>query len=150
MSSAMRRLVALRGGVGNSLESRSVGVCAPHILGWIIPRLGDKNDGLINPSRRRSAMRTIASMMMVALLGVPAAALADCPPDVGAALAAACPCGADSNSQAWKNHGQYVKCVVQFRNDMRKQECADKATLRTIARCAARSTCGKEDAILCC
>ena len=95
-------------------------------------------------------MRAIASMMMVALLGVPAAALADCPPDVGAALAAACPCGADANSQAWKNHGQYVKCVVQFRNDMRKQNCTDKASLRTIARCAARSTCGKEDAILCC
>ncbi len=95
-------------------------------------------------------MRAIVSMMMLALLGVPAAALADCPQDVGAALAATCPCGADANSQAWKNHGQYVKCVVQFRNDMRHQNCADKATLRTIARCAARSTCGKEDAILCC
>ena len=95
-------------------------------------------------------MRTIVSMMMFALLGVPAAALADCPTDVGAALAAACPCSADANSQAWKNHGQYVKCVVHFRNDMRKQNCADKATLRTIARCAARSTCGKEGAILCC
>jgi len=95
-------------------------------------------------------MRTIVSMMVFALLGVPTAALADCPPDVGAALAAACPCSADAHGQAWKNHGQYVKCVVQFRNDMRKQNCADKATIRTIARCAARSTCGKEGAILCC
>jgi hypothetical protein len=89
---------------------------------------------------------------MLALLAVPAAALAQpsCPPDVGAALAAACPCDADSNGHTWRNHGQYVKCVVQFRNQMRQQGCLDDAGKRTIARCAARSTCGKPGFVLCC
>ena len=95
-------------------------------------------------------MRTFLSMMMLVFLGVPAAALADCPPDIGAALAAQCPCGADSHGQAWKNHGQYVKCVVQFRNQLRHQGCLDKAAQRTIASCAARSTCGKDGFVLCC
>ncbi len=92
-------------------------------------------------------MRTFLSIMMLVFLAVPAAALADCPPDVGAALAAACPCSADSQGHAWKNHGQYVKCIVQFRNQLRKDNCTDNGT---IARCAARSTCGKPGFVLCC
>ena len=74
----------------------------------------------------------------------------ECPEDAGAALSAACPCGTDSHGQSWKNHGQYVSCVVRFRNDLRKQGCLDAESQRTIARCAARSTCGKEDFVLCC
>jgi len=74
----------------------------------------------------------------------------ECPSDVGAALAAACPCGADSTGQAWRNHGQYVSCVVRFRNGLRRQGCLDAETQRTIARCSARSTCGKDGAVLCC
>lgn len=74
----------------------------------------------------------------------------ECPEDVGAALGAACSCDADGNGKAWKNHGQYVSCVVRFRNDLRKQGCLDAQSQRTIARCAARSTCGKEGAVLCC
>jgi hypothetical protein len=74
-----------------------------------------------------------------------------CPADVGAALAAACPCAADANAQAWKNHGQYVSCVVRFRNGLRRiAGCLDATAQRTIARCDARSTCGKEGAVLCC
>ncbi len=71
----------------------------------------------------------------------------ECPTDVGACLAESCPCGSDG---AWKNHGQYVKCVVHLRNDLRKAGCLDAAAKRTIASCAARSTCGKEGAVLCC
>jgi hypothetical protein len=74
----------------------------------------------------------------------------ECPTDVGACLAESCPCSADKNGDAWKNHGQYVKCVVQLRNRLRKAECLDRDAKRTIARCAARSTCGKDDAVLCC
>ncbi len=74
----------------------------------------------------------------------------DCPPDVGAALAAACPCDADGHGQSWKNHGQYQSCVVHFRNDMRKQGCLDGQSQHEIASCSARSTCGKEGAVLCC
>src|SRR5690349_6516934 len=89
-------------------------------------------------------MRRFVPMMMLALLAVPGPALAQqsCPPDVGAALAAACPCNPDDGHGAWKNHGQYVKCVVQFRNQLRHDGCLDKDSQRTIARCAARSTCG--------
>lgn len=73
-----------------------------------------------------------------------------CPADVGAALAAACPCDANGQAQPWKNHGQYVSCVVRFRNGLRKDGCLDDAAKRTIASCAARSTCGKDGAVLCC
>jgi hypothetical protein len=73
-----------------------------------------------------------------------------CPPDVGAALAAACPCDANSQAQPWKNHGQYVKCVVHFRNGLRQQGCLDASAQRAIASCSARSTCGKPGAVLCC
>ena len=65
-------------------------------------------------------------------------------------MAESCPCAADHGNSAWKNHGQYVKCVVHLRNDLRKAGCLDAAAKRTIASCAARSTCGKEDAVLCC
>jgi len=82
--------------------------------------------------------------------GARLAMAADCPADVDAALAAACPCSADANGQAWRNHGQYVSCVVRFRNDLRRAGCLDATTQRTIARCAARSTCGKAGAVLCC
>jgi hypothetical protein len=74
----------------------------------------------------------------------------DCPDDVAAAIGAACPCGGDSGGHTWKNHGKYVSCVVRFRNDLRRAGCLDAAAKRTIARCAARSTCGKDGAVLCC
>jgi hypothetical protein len=73
-----------------------------------------------------------------------------CPSDVGACLAESCPCAADHGGAVWKNHGQYVKCVVHLRNDLRKAGCLDADAKRTIAKCAARSTCGKEGAVLCC
>lgn len=91
------------------------------------------------------------SVLTVAFAATPARA--DCPSDVGAAIAAACPCsgpvGAPSGT-AWKNHGQYQSCVVRFRNTMRRQGCLTAATQKTIASCSARSTCGKPDAVLCC
>jgi hypothetical protein len=100
-------------------------------------------------------MRTIIGFITVALLAGASASLAKpptpipCPDDVGAALAAQCPCEG-RGGQAWKNHGGYVSCVVRYRNALRKSGCLDDAAKRTIARCAARSTCGKEGAVLCC
>src|ERR1043166_1035532 len=74
-----------------------------------------------------------------------------CPTDIGACLAESCPCTAPGNAPAWKNHGQYVKCVVQLRNKLKKIDgCLDHAAKTTIASCAARSTCGKEGFTLCC
>ena len=104
-------------------------------------------------------MRKIAWLLGVALLAASASVVSakkppapggSCPPDVGAALAAACPCDASSGGQAWKNHGGYVSCVVHFRNDLRKAGCLDDTGKTTIARCAARSTCGKPNTVLCC
>ncbi|MEO6026866.1 MAG: hypothetical protein ABIR79_08390, partial [Candidatus Binatia bacterium] len=104
-------------------------------------------------------MRKFVLMISLVLLGSAGPALAQsacpaqgCPTDVGACLAESCPCTApgNGNGASWKNHGQYVKCVVHLRNDLRKAGCLDNDAKRTIARCAARSTCGKEGFVLCC
>jgi hypothetical protein len=83
-----------------------------------------------------------------------------CPTDtsaagIEAAIDATCPCAGksgDSGPVAWRNHGQYVSCVVRYRNALRKAGCfADDSVRREVARCAARSTCGKSsDVVLCC
>lgn len=77
-----------------------------------------------------------------------------CPDDVALALAEACPCEGktmpDASVSPWKNHGQYVSCVVRLRNALRKSGCLTDDARRSIARCAARSTCGKTSAVLCC
>src|SRR4029077_19955408 len=51
---------------------------------------------------------------------------------------------------AWRNHGQYVSCIVHFRNALRKAGCLTADARRTVARCAALSTGGKQAAVLCC
>jgi hypothetical protein len=56
----------------------------------------------------------------------------------------------DDSIEPWKNHGKYVSCVVHLRNDLRKAGCLTDDARRTVARCAARSTCGKADRVLCC
>src|SRR5262245_50867551 len=109
---------------------------------------------------RRPCMLQIRPFVLAALLAVPALAEAKrpepitCPVDVALALAEACPCeGAPTGNGpvvAWKNHGKYVSCVVHFRNALRKAGCLTQDDKRTIARCAARSTCGKADTALCC
>jgi hypothetical protein len=88
--------------------------------------------------------------VLISFSAVPVQAQPSCPEDVGALLASECPCGADKQGASWKNHGQYVKCVVHLRNQLRKDGCLDANAKRTIASCAARSTCGKEGAVLCC
>ncbi len=77
-----------------------------------------------------------------------------CPTDVEVAVTDACPCAGkmDGNgvTMPWKNHGQFVSCVVHVRNMLRKNGCLTSDLKRTMARCAARSTCGKTDTVLCC
>ena len=97
---------------------------------------------------------------VVAFLAVPVGAYAKkptpmpCPDDVAAALAAACPCDgqkqSDGSTLPYRNHGKYVSCVVHFRNQLRKSDCLTKDARLTVARCAARSTCGKEGSVVCC
>ena len=91
----------------------------------------------------------ILAALVVAFSAQPVPAQ-ECPEDVAAELAGECPCGADKGGQAWKNHGQYVKCVAHVRNQLRKDGCLTPEAKRTIQSCAARSTCGKEGAVLCC
>ena len=97
-------------------------------------------------------MRMYRKAVLLALLALPVGVRAmgkghpdpgSCPTDVGAEVATRCPCDGQ------KNHGQYVSCVVHMRNALRKAGCLSTDERRTMARCAARSTCGK-DAVLCC
>lgn len=115
-------------------------------------------------------MRRVMTMMaMLTLLGLPSAAFAmgngnahgkgkpepiTCPDDANGAIALECPCDGetlpDESVVPWRNHGQYVRCVVQYRNQLRKAGCVTRQERRSIKRCAARSTCGKADRVLCC
>jgi len=96
----------------------------------------------------RASRRLLALIVLTAL---PAGAMArrgrpqpiPCPADVAAALATECPC------DAAEVHGQYVRCVVRFRNALRRGGCPPDAT-RGMVSCAARSTCGRPSAVLCC
>jgi hypothetical protein len=94
-----------------------------------------------------------ALLAAAAVVSFVPAARAVCPDDPAAAIAATCPCEGQGNGNGnggWKNHGKYQSCVVRFRNDLRREGCLTADTQRTIARCAARSTCGKEGAVVCC
>jgi hypothetical protein len=78
-----------------------------------------------------------------------------CPPDVALALEEACPCAGkmlgNGSVEPWRSHGQYVSCVVRLRNALRKGGCLTADLKRTVARCAAKSTCGKaEGTVVCC
>lgn len=96
----------------------------------------------------RASRRLIA---LAFLLALPAGAMArrgrpepiPCPADVAVALEAACPCDTAAT------HGQYVRCVARFRNTLRRSGCLSDET-RGIVRCAARSTCGRPSAVVCC
>ncbi|MEW6273106.1 MAG: hypothetical protein AB1689_27835 [Thermodesulfobacteriota bacterium] len=92
-----------------------------------------------------------AAVVLGVLLGVgaPTAANAGCDPsgadaaDVGAAraaIAAACDCNAAVN------HGSYVRCA----REVAKATLANQSCLGAVARCAARSTCGRPGAVACC
>jgi hypothetical protein len=97
-------------------------------------------------------MRKVRCLVALAvLLAVPAGASAkgkpapmQCPQDPVAALAQRCPCDGQ------QNHGRYVSCVAHYRNALRKAGCLTADALRTLVRCAARSTCGKTGAVVCC
>ena len=107
--------------------------------------------------------RVIAVIAMFTLLALSAEALAKrngrpepipCPEDIGIAIAEACPCEGQALSgespTPWRNHGQYVRCVVKYANLLRKSECLTPEERQPIKRCAARSTCGKAGRVLCC
>ena len=107
--------------------------------------------------------KAVTIVVAVSLLAIPAGSLAKpkgpaepipCPGDIVAAVAENCPCEgpvlSDTVPTPWRNHGQYVRCVAKYRNLLRKSGCLTDDALRTIQRCAARSTCGKPERVLCC
>jgi hypothetical protein len=94
-------------------------------------------------------MHIIATVFSIILLGSAVGVRAECPADPVAEIAATCPCDGPP-SGAWRNHGKYVSCVVRLRNTLRKDGCLTADVERSIARCAAKSTCGKAGRVLCC
>jgi hypothetical protein len=107
-------------------------------------------------------MRSAIRIMIVACLGLPAGAWAKrllpvpCPSRLAMAaeLAETCPCAGktrpDGSVAPWKNHGRYVGCIAHFRNTLRKRRCLTRDEKRAMIRCAAHSTCGKPNLLLCC
>jgi hypothetical protein len=69
-----------------------------------------------------------------------------CPASAGAAVAQCCPCG----HAQFSNHGQYVRCVAQATNALRRAGCVDASANRTLKSCAARSTCNKPAGFVTC
>jgi hypothetical protein len=72
---------------------------------------------------------------------------------IGAFVDATCPCdGVDDGNggtTAWKNHGQYVRCVAHAVKDAAKAAGVKRRCARDLVPCAARSSCGKRNAVTC-
>ena len=64
-----------------------------------------------------------------------------------------CPCaGVDDGSGgsvAWKNHGQYVRCVAHAVRDAARTAGVKRRCARGLVPCAARSSCGRNGAVAC-
>ena len=64
-----------------------------------------------------------------------------------------CPCdGVDDGNGgtiAWKNHGQYVRCVAHAVRDAARAAGVKRRCGKGIVPCAARSTCGKKRGVTC-
>jgi hypothetical protein len=72
---------------------------------------------------------------------------------MGAFVDATCPCAGPSDgsggSIAWRNHGQYVRCVAHAVRDAARAAGAKRRCGKALVRCAARSSCGKDGAVAC-
>jgi len=64
-----------------------------------------------------------------------------------------CPCaGVDDGNggtTAWKNHGQYVRCVSHAVRDSARSAGVKRRCVKSIMPCAAGSSCGKKNAVAC-
>ena len=72
---------------------------------------------------------------------------------IGAFVDETCPCaGTDDGAGgtiAWKNHGQYVRCVAHAVRDAARSLGVKRRCARGLVPCAAHSSCGKSDAAAC-
>ena len=66
---------------------------------------------------------------------------------------AACPCaGLDDGAggtTAWKNHGQYVRCVAHAVREAARAAGVKRRCAKNVVPCAARSTCGSKKRVTC-
>jgi hypothetical protein len=64
-----------------------------------------------------------------------------------------CPCaGVDDGmggTIAWKNHGQYVRCVSHAVRDASRAAGVKRRCAKSMVPCAANSSCGKKNAVAC-
>ena len=64
-----------------------------------------------------------------------------------------CPCaGVDDGNggtTAWKNHGQYVRCVSRAVRDAARTAGVKRRCAKSLVPCAASSSCGKKNAVAC-
>ena len=64
-----------------------------------------------------------------------------------------CPCaGVDDGNggtTAWKNHGQYVRCVSHAVRDAARSAGVKRRCAKSIVPCAAGSSCGKKNSVAC-
>ena len=64
-----------------------------------------------------------------------------------------CPCaGVDDGNggtTAWKNHGQYVRCVSHAVRDAARAAGVKRRCAKSMVPCAANSSCGKNNAVAC-
>ena len=72
---------------------------------------------------------------------------------IGAFVDSTCPCdGVDDGNGgtvAWKNHGQYVRCVAHAVKAATRAAGVKRRCARDLVPCAARSSCGKRNAVRC-
>jgi hypothetical protein len=72
---------------------------------------------------------------------------------IGAFVDSTCPCdGVDDGmggTVAWRNHGQYVRCVTHAVKDAARAAGVKRRCARDLVPCAARSSCGKRNAVTC-
>ena len=85
--------------------------------------------------------------------GAPGSSCGSASSAIGAFVDATCPCaGLDDGTGgtiAWKNHGQYVRCVAHAVRDAARSLGVKRRCGRGLVPCAARSTCGKDGAVAC-
>src|SRR5690242_11377576 len=103
--------------------------------GWHARRIGTRRPGEVPMLHATRLVVLITALALATTIGAKEKRRSAPCPDVAAAVAAACPCAG-----AWKNHGQYVRCVVHTRHAMRKAGCSRDA-LSGVVVAAARSTC---------
>ena len=63
----------------------------------------------------------------------------------GCSIDQQCPCEVDGDGKPWKNHGKYVRCVVEVVRDLRHRGLIDRAQGQLVKQAAKASECGERE-----